>query len=315
MPKANSPDSRGIRLLRLFQKLMFEGRKHYQSDLADYLECSPQTVSRLIGDIEETVGTGLEIGTKDRRRYYQLKTLASRRTLGLEFEELRYLTICHDLASPHLPQQISERVEKTIFELSTLMADPDYARRDDAQQPQIGFKSKGYIDYTDHYKHIESLIDSARKRNVCLVDYKAGSKKDQKTYFYAPGRIVSMNGALYVRGHKVSKGLAEKERATTLAIHRIKDVIQTDKKFNFDATIDDAGSFGMSWHDPKRFRIAFDEKAADYVRERIWSEDQKIEEQEDGGLVLELSTVSERELLAWVWSFGELARVIEQRNV
>ncbi len=309
MPKARSSDSHGTRLLRLFQKLMFEGRRHYQSDLAEYLECSPQTVSRLIGDIEGTVGTGLVIGTENRRRYYQLKSLASRRTLGLDFEELRYLTICHDLASPHLPQQISRRVEKTIFELSTLMADPDYARRDDAQRPQIGFKPKGYIDYTGHYKHIESLIDAARKRHICLIDYKAGSRKELKTYFYAPGRIITMNGALYVCGHKVSKGLAEKERATTFAIHRIKDVTQTDKTFDFDATIDDHGSFGMKWHEPKRFRIIFDEKVADYVRERIWSEDQTIEEREDGGIVLELTTVSEKELMAWVWSFGDLAKI------
>ncbi|BDQ36828.1 WYL domain-containing protein [Pseudodesulfovibrio nedwellii] len=310
MVNKNSLDSHGTKLLRLFQKLMLEGRRHYQSDLAEYLDCSPQTVMRLIGEIEGTVGTGLEIGTENRRRYYQLKSLASRRTLGLEFEELRYLAICHDLASPHLPQQISARVEKTIFELSTLMADPDYARRNDAQQQQIGFKSKGYIDYTGHFKHIESLIDAAQKRNICLVDYKANSQKEAKNYFYAPGRIITMNGALYVRGHKVSKGLAEKERATTFAIHRIQDVTQTDKTFNFDATIDDEGSFGMSWHEPKRFRIAFDEKTADYVRERTWSEDQKIEDQEDGGLILELTTVSERELMAWVWSFGKLATLL-----
>lgn len=309
MAKAKTSDSHGIKLLRLFQKLMLEGRRHYQNDLAEYLECSPQTIGRLITEIEETVGTGLEIGTDNRRRYYQLKSLASRRTLGLEFEELRYLAICHDLAAPHLPDQIAERVEKTIFALSTLMADPDYARREDTQKHQIGFKPKGYIDYTTHFSLIEKLIDSTHTKSVCLVEYKTTAQKDSKIYYYAPGKIVSMNGALYVQGYQVSKGYSEQKRPTTFAVHRIVDVTKTDKLFSFDSTVDDAGSFGMKWHEPKKIRIKFATEAADYVRERMWSEDQKIEELEDGGLILEVTTVSEREIMAWVWSFGDLAKV------
>lgn len=315
MPTPKNPDaSHASKLLRLFAKLMADGNKHYQSALAEHLDCSPQTVSRLAAEVESFVGPNLEIGTENRRRYYRLKTYSSRSTLGLDFEELRYLCICHDLASPHLPSQISERVKNTIFQLSTLMADPDFCRRSEAQKQHIGFKPKGYIDYTNHFEIIEKLVAASHDRKVCLVDYKANARKDPKTYFYAPGRIISMNGALYVQGHQVSKGLAEKERPTSFAVHRILDVSRTDKSFNFDASIDDDGAFGMKWHEPKKFRIWFDAEAADYVRERVWSEDQQIEEQEGGGLILELSTVSERELLAWVWSFGELARVMEQRK-
>jgi len=290
---------------------MLEGKRHYQSELAEYLECSPQTVGRLAAEIESFVGANLDIGTQDRRRYYQLKSYSGRRTLGLDFEELRYLSICHDLASPQLPKQISERVEKTIFALSALMADPDYERREDAQQRHIGFKPKGYIDYTAHFELIEKLIEAASKRNVCLVEYKANARNKSKSYFYAPGKIISMNGALYVHGHQVSKGLSEKERATTFAIHRILDVTKTDKAFDFDASIDGEGSFGMKWHESKAFRIHFDKEVADYVRERIWSEDQKVEELDDGGLILEVSSVSERELMAWVWSFGDHAQTID----
>jgi predicted DNA-binding transcriptional regulator YafY len=290
---------------------MAEGKPHYQSELATFLECSPQTVGRLIQEIESVVGDNLVVGTENRRRYYQLKSYSGRKCLGLDFEELRYLNICHDLAAPHLPIDVSERIQKTIFSLSVLMADPDYCQRENVQGRQIGFKSKGRIDYTEHFGHLEKLIEAARSRNVCLVEYRANARKEAQTYFYAPGKIFSMNDALYVQGYKVSKGLFEKDRPTTFAIHRIFDVTRTDKTFSFDATVDDDSHFGLKWHEPKRYRIRFKSEAADYVRERMWSEDQKIEELTDGGIILELSSVSERELMAWVWSFGELARVIE----
>lgn len=58
------------------------------------------------------------------------------------------------------------------------------------------------------------------------------------------------------------------------------------------------------------FRIRFTAgKAAEYVRERIWAEAQKLEETPDGGVLLEITTRSEPELMAWVRSFGPEASV------
>lgn len=51
--------------------------------------------------------------------------------------------------------------------------------------------------------------------------------------------------------------------------------------------------------------------AADYVRERIWATNQQIEDCEDGGLILTLTTRSEPELRAWVRSFGDAAVLLE----
>lgn len=311
MPSAKDRDSsHGAKLLKLFLKLMLEGRKHYQADLAKQFNCSPQTIIRLIAEIEGVVGESLVVGNDNRRRYYQMKTFSHRKTLGLNFEELRYLSICHDLAGPCLPDQIDKRVETTIFTLSTLMADPDYARREAAQKKHIGFKSKGYIDYSPYFPFIEKLICAADEKKVCVVDYKPNSKKDTHIHLYAPGRVLSMNGALYIHGNKVTKGSFEKDKPMTLAIHRITEVAMTDKEFSFTPDTDEHGAFGMKWHEPVRYKIRFEESVADYVRERVWSEDQVINELDDGGLELELSAVSERELMAWIWSFGDKAKIL-----
>ena len=45
MPSKLDPDARtGDKLLRLFRKLLFDNRRHFQQDLARELNCSPQTV-------------------------------------------------------------------------------------------------------------------------------------------------------------------------------------------------------------------------------------------------------------------------------
>ena len=72
MPRKMDPDTTpGVKLLRLFRKLMLDGRKHFQTDLAEELQCSPQTVIRLVAEIESVVGASLESGLENRRRWYQ----------------------------------------------------------------------------------------------------------------------------------------------------------------------------------------------------------------------------------------------------
>jgi hypothetical protein len=311
MPPKKDPDTTpGVKLLRMFRKLMLDGRRHFQLDLAEEFQCSPQTIIRMAGEIELVVGASLESGLENRRRWYQIKTI-SRSRLGLDFEELRYLSVCRDLAAPNLPEQVRERVDDTIFNLSVLMADQGFAEREKAQKTQFAFFSKGRIDYTPHYEHIEKLLQAGEERRICLVRYKAAGKSEDKEHRFAPSRIVSMNSALYAIGAGVTENFREVRHLTNLAIHRITDVILTERKFSFILPEAEPNAFGLPWHEPKTFRIRFKAgKAADYVRERIWADEQKLEEMEDGGVVLELTTRSEPEVMAWVRSFGEETQIL-----
>lgn len=311
MPQKIAPDlTAGLKLLHLFRKLMLDGRRHFQLDLAYELQCSPQTVSRLIGEIESFVGTGLERGTEKRRRWYRIKTV-NRSRLALDHEEIRYLSVCRDLAGSALPAQIRDRVDDTIFSLSVLLADADYAGRDRAQQPQVSFFPKGRIDYTGHYDAIEALARAIDERRICLVRYKASGSGEVKEHRFAPGRMAAMNGALYVLGAGVTEDFREFRHLTNFAVHRIQDVTVTDKLCSFTIPQADPGGFGLPWHEPRRFHIRFKPgKAADYVRERIWASEQRQEELEDGSLALEFVSRSEPEVMAWVRGFGEEAEFI-----
>lgn len=124
-------------------------------------------------------------------------------------------------------------------------------------------------------------------------------KKASKEYRFAVRKIVSMNNSLYALGATVSENFREILKLVSFAVHRIKDITLTDKSRDFQLPDEGLGSFGLPWHEPKTFKIRFKtERAAQYVKERIWSDRQKFLEQPDGGLILEMESRSEPEVVA-----------------
>ena len=297
--------SMGSKLLRLFQILLLDGSRHYQMALMERLSCSRQTIIRLIAEIEGVIGAHLITGMDNRRRWYQIRSI-SRNRLGLNAEELRYLGICRDLAAPYLPEKIRQRVDESIFNFSLLLADRAYADREKVQGQQFAFYSKGRIDYSPHFEHLEQLVRAEEESLACLVRYRASGQKASREHRFVPKHIVSMNNALYVLGATVTEDFGAIRHLTNLAVHRIEDVALTDKKITFKIPDGDSGTFGLPWHEPRSFRIHFRAgKASDYVRERQWADAQSLIEQEDGSVILEITTRSEPELSAWVRSFGD----------
>lgn len=313
MQASLNPDATTVeRALRLYQKLLLDGRRHFQADLARYLCCSPQTVIRLISEIEGVVGASLVTGLEKHLRWYQIRSI-SRNRLGLEFEELRYLSICRDLAEPYLPEQVRHRVDQGIFNFSMLMADQEYAEREKAQKEQIGHCAKGWIDYTPCFEILEKLVLAMDEQVFCLIRYQALAKKQERTHIFAVARIISMNNALYVLGAVRDEKSGNKGKLINLAIHRIKEVILIDKHRDFTIPEEDLSLFGLPWHEARLFRIRFkSERAAQYVRERIWSDEQRFLDQPDGTVILELTSRSEPEIVAWVRSFGDDAELLKE---
>lgn len=299
------------KLLKLFRKLMVEGKKHYLSELAKSFNCSSQTILRLMAVIEKEVCDNLETGKDGNKRWYRISSI-NRSRLGLEFEELRYLSICRDLALPYLPEQIRKRVDESLLNFSLLMADTNYATREKLQKEHFAFFNKGYIDYSNHFKIIESLLEAKDNNTICIVQYKALRNKGEiKEHRFAPARFISMNGCLYCLGAGVKENYREMRHPTYFAIHRIIDVIQTNKPILFEIPDVDLGEFGLPWHEPKKFQILFKAGgSAEYVKERIWAKNQNIIEQENGDIILEIVTRSELELTSWVRSFGDNASFI-----
>jgi hypothetical protein len=311
MPKKKDQDSSpGKKLIRLYKRLLLEGKKHYLSELAEWLKCSPQTIIRLMVEIDAEAGLCLETGMDSHRRWYRLKSANGGR-LAVQFEEVRYLALCRDLAAPFLPEQVLSRIDNSLFRLSLAVSEEN-GLVDKSKAGKLLFFAKGRIDYTPHKDTIKKLLAAQDQKLICLVKYKASGKhmEPPKEHLFAPGRIIALNNALYVVGATLNDDNSFKFW-TNLAIHRILLVEVTNREYLFDVPDPDPHTFGFPYHEPKTFRIRFRTgKPAEYVRERIWADQQSIEEEGDGGIILTITTRSEPELMAWVRSFGDDAELL-----
>ncbi len=108
----------------------------------------------------------------------------------------------------------------------------------------------------------------------------------------------------------------DRQQMRTFALSRMKDARATGKKFTRPADFSVAKHLGDSFgvfHDegrPREVRIRFDSFAARLVRERQWHASQKIKDLPDGGVEMTLKLGNLPEILRWVLSWGEHARVI-----
>ncbi|MBD5538675.1 MAG: WYL domain-containing protein [Desulfovibrio sp.] len=312
--KLDQDATTGTKLLRLFQRLMLDGRRHYQGDLAEWLNCSRQTVIRLTTEIERVIGASLETGIDRHRRWYRMVPRSGFR-MGPDLEEVRYLRVCRDMAAPYLPEEVAHRVDESILRLSLAMNDATATEKAALQKPRFAFFSKGRIDYTPFFGHIDTLLRAQESRRICVVRYRAAGRKLYKTHRFAVGRMLAMNNALYALGADVCEDFRSLRHLCSMAVHRICEVKVTEHPVLFSIPEADPGTFGLPWHEPRTFRIRFTPgKVADYVRERTWADAQRLEETPDGGLILTITTRSQPELAAWVRSFGDAAELLSEEE-
>ncbi|MCK5202567.1 MAG: WYL domain-containing protein, partial [Desulfobacterales bacterium] len=138
-----------------------------------------------------------------------------------------------------------------------------------------------------------------------------------KTFYIKPLKIFSHKDSVYVHAHLArppGKPYSEPEYNPLLAIHRIKKVELSDRRYEFPKNYDFEKTFkqnfGVIKEDAFKVEVEFTGWAARYVAERIWSPDQKIQKK-NGNTKLTFSASSEPELVSWVLSFGDEAKLIQ----
>ena len=112
----------------------------------------------------------------------------------------------------------------------------------------------------------------------------------------------------------------ERRQIRTFALPRMRKVSLTNKGFRRPADFSIAeilsGSFGVySSGKKQRIRIQFDAFAARLVAERKWHESQRVRENDDGSIVLELELGGLQEIERWILSWGKHARVLAPQEL
>ena len=313
MSRHHSDSNSADKALRLFRILLSSDRRHYLATLCEQLECSAQTVLRLMDSVAREMGENLESGKEGRSRWFRLRPRRSYDKWLHPGRLWRSLVICRDLAAPYLPEQMRQELERELLHCTLTLAEDPLATK--SNERVITFFPKGYIDYTPHFAHLNQLQHAAATGEVLRISYRAAGKSQVKAHLFAIKRLICMSGTIYALGADVDANGALRFKSF-YPLQRMVKIEPTAIKLQCVLEDSDEHSFGLPWHEPRTFTIKFKTgSSATYVAERIWSRKQHLTVQKDGSVLLTLTTCAEPELRALVRSFGAEAHFVDEKDV
>lgn len=300
--------SYGEKLISLFARLLFSGEKHSLTELAQMLDCSKQTVLRLMEDIRKAYGVDVEESYSSNRKYYRLKRPGASRSLyPLSELELSVLRMCRDFTSHLLGKKLFEEATRAIGKTQALLPQGPHGNGN-----HFGVFRPGTIDYTPYHETICTLLKAMDEQKVCRLTYKAIMESRAKTFHIKPLKLFSKDDTIYLLAQlakEPGKPYRTPDYDPLLAVHRIRKVEVADRLFdppqNYDFEKIYNRHFGVIKDEAFEVEVELRGWAARYVAERICSPDQTIRKMGKDKILLTFTASSEPEVLSWILSFGE----------
>lgn len=333
MGKKWDPDTTSLeKMLAVYTLLLFERRRFTLTTLSKELNIPKPTLLRYLTRLQASRFGNILSEKIGRESYYWIDYSAKPPQLSLNVESLQQLALCRDFMTHLLPHAMRLNVD-AILQQTTAFLPKDTVSGTKEQGNDIlkstagkGLLSigesfsKGRIDYAPFKGSMEKIIQAIREHIVCEISYKSSRQGAERTFDYAPKRLIAFREALHVSGWKVTdKGAVDAlyDLPADLALHRITKVSLTKR---FSEKIPDIiekhdGSFGYIEAAPFTVTVRFTPSVATYVAERQWSTDQQIQDHEDGAITLTLTARSPDEVCSWVLGFGTQAELLTPQGL
>jgi predicted DNA-binding transcriptional regulator YafY len=165
-------------------------------------------------------------------------------------------------------------------------------------------------DYSGFDEIIDTLSSAMIAQKTCLMTYHSFHDDQQRKMQIDPLHFFERDGGLYLFVSKTAYG-----DIRVLAVERIKELVKTEDAFVYPEGFDPEkrlrSAFNITMDDPIEVRIRFSAGQARYIRERQWADQQMIEEEDNGSVILTLQTSGWWDVKRWVLSFGAEAEVLE----
>jgi len=169
-------------------------------------------------------------------------------------------------------------------------------------------------DYSGKEEIIDHLTDAMLNNETCKIEYHAFYEDKLKRYKIDPLHFFENDGGLYILVITTTFG-----DIRTLAVERIQEITKTGEFFKYPKDFYPEelmeSAFDIIYGDPVNVKIWFSADQARYIKERNWSKTQKIEDQEDGSIILSMETSGRWDVIRWVLSYGSEAEVLEPEEL
>ncbi|PKM80069.1 MAG: hypothetical protein CVU88_04910 [Firmicutes bacterium HGW-Firmicutes-13] len=277
--------------------------------IAEELEVSKRTIQRDIEFMRDRFGASLEFCYKNKGYYYSQDDF-SLGLLRLTEGELIALYLGHNLlkkceGTPYEKHVISA-FQKICCNLQDIVS-IDFKEVMEA----ISFDFEPLRGDEEKVAKYFNLISKAvtAKRSIEIIYYSI-SKDRETRRLTDPYNLRYYHGAWYVVAY-----CHLRNQVRIFALDRIREIIPTKKNFcipdnhTVDSFFNDAFQF-FKGEKSQAVRIWFSSHKARWIKEKTWHPSQKLEIQEDGSIILEITSSGIESLIRWIMSFGSNSRVI-----
>ena len=310
---------RGKNLIKLLKALDLLSKPEGTTieEMGTQLEIDRRSVYRLIGVIEE-LGFPLyddKIPLEKEKRW-KLEESYLKKLPNMKVPDVN-LTLLEIIALYLLRSESSllkgtelERYTKSAFGKFSLFMPKDAFGKLDKIKALFVSASKFGKDYSGKEEIINQLMDAMLKKETCYLTYHSFYDDKIKSFKIDPLHFFENDGGLYLLVNTTTFG-----DIRTLAVERIEKIKETGEFFEYPKEFDPEelleSAFDIVYGDPVKVRIWFSAEQARYIKERKWSKNQDIADQEDGSIILSMDTSGWWDVKRWVLSYGSDAKVLE----
>lgn len=274
--------------------------------LAQEFEVSPRTIARDMEYLRDMLDAPVEYD-ESRKGYYYSETNYSLPSINILESELFAVCVAEKALEQYAGTPLYDRLASAFDKIKSFL--PETVRVNTSWINR-------HISFLDGSRTTirpgiwETVARALRQGNSLRIVHRPPNR-EPIVREVDPYHLVVAQGQWYLIAH-----CHLKNDIRIFALSRIDEARITPVAFalpdDFDFKKYMGATFGiMAEAEEYTARILFDPAEAPYVRERIWHETQRIEENRDGSLILSFTTNSHLEVKRWVLSWGAGAKVLE----
>lgn len=202
MPKKLDPlANSNSKLLRLYALLLSADGELTTNQITESLNCSKQTVSRLVDSINSELNNCVKINVNGRVKSYYIEHYRSGLYDTLDPEGLTLIQMCSNIADGILTTSDKQKLNQTLEKALAYM--PRASKGKELDIFNICKQNKGYIRYDNFDEVINRLKHCILKRHCCKFSYRKTQRAEPKEYIFAPLEFKLLKDVLYVAGYLV----------------------------------------------------------------------------------------------------------------
>jgi len=302
MPQSRPPLER---MLRIHQALK-AGQYPNASSLGRDLEVSSKSVHRDLEFMRDRLGLPIEYDGS-RFGYWYTEEVENFPTIQFTEGELFALVVAEKALQQYRGTSFEQPLLSAVRKMEQSLPDTISISLNDIDQT-ISFRTRA--EPIQDLATFDALAKATAARQQLRLSYRKPGQREPEQRVVDPYHLANINGEwfLFAFDH-LRKDIRTFVPARIKAIERTGQTFERRQGFSLEKRL--RGSFGVrSGQGQFDVVIHFNQRAADYVREKKWHGSQRLRDLRDGGVELSMTLSSLLEVERWVLSWGGDAVVV-----